>query len=155
MTFGSALRDLADRVRYSANRAAQAIREAPYGSRRRVDIRAVEAGKEYHAESILASLGNWLKSPFYNKPRVTSRTMRDEIYVKPSALVNYVSDIEKKVLVRVDLQHKDTGLDRSIHVKMTQRQYETFINDPDKYMQGRIPDEEEYDIEAFRVVGWA
>ena len=155
MAFGNFLRNVATAIRTAPSRIAEYSRTNPSHIEDEIIDDAVRPKQSWFKRNITDKLADVVGITSVSRAARESAS-RGTIIQKGQSPLNALLRAENPtalVNVRVRLTALDTY--RNIMYRMTEQEYQTFINDPDQFVADRFDTSDKYRDTPFQVVDWS
>ena len=154
MAFGNFLRNVATAIRTAPSRIAEYTRTNPTHIEDEIIDDAVRPKQSWFKRNITDKLADVVGITSVSRAARESASRGTIIQKGQSPLNALTGEFNPKVPVNVRVQITNTGEYRNLLYNMTEREYQTFINDPEQFIQDRFEGLEKYANSPFMVVDW-
>ena len=138
MGFGNLLRNVATAIRTAPSRIAEYSRTNPSHIEDEIIDDAVRPKQSWFKRNITDKLADVVGITSVSRAARESASRGTIIQKGQSPLNALTGEFNPKVSVNVTIQITTTGQYRNILYNMTEREYQTFINDPEQFIQDRF-----------------
>ena len=154
MAFGNLIRNVVSAIRTAPSRIAEYTRTNPTHIEDEIIDDAVRPKQSWFKRNITDKLADVVGITSVSRAARESASRGTIIQKGQSPLNALTGEFNPKVPVNVRVQITNTGEYRNFLYNMTEREYQTFINDPDQFIQDRFEGVEKYANSPFMVVDW-